>query len=66
MLSSGVATGLTAVSTDVMSRVCKFGGSSLADAAQLRKVVAIVNAEPSRRWVVPSAPGKRFKGDTKV
>ena len=47
-------------------KVVKFGGSSLADAAQFRKVAAIVKGEESRRYVVPSAPGKRFSGDTKV
>ncbi len=47
-------------------KVVKFGGSSLADAAQFQKVAAIVRAEDSRRYVVPSAPGKRFSGDTKV
>lgn len=47
-------------------KVCKFGGSSLANAAQLNKVIDIVLADPSRRIVVVSAPGKRFSGDTKV
>ena len=47
-------------------KVVKFGGSSLADAAQFRKVAAIVREEESRRYVVPSAPGKRHSGDTKV
>lgn len=47
-------------------RVCKFGGSSLADAAQIRKVKAIVEADPDRRFVVPSAPGKRTPGDQKI
>ena len=47
-------------------KVCKFGGSSLADANQLNKVIDIVLADPSRRIVVVSAPGKRNKGDTKV
>ncbi len=47
-------------------KVCKFGGSSLADAKQLNKVIDIVLADPSRRIVVVSAPGKRDKGDTKV
>ncbi len=47
-------------------KVLKFGGSSLADAAQFRKVFAIVNAESERRFVVPSAPGKRYKTDEKV
>ena len=44
----------------------KFGGSSLADAAQFRKVADIVKADPRRRFVVASAPGKRESGDTKV
>ncbi len=47
-------------------RVCKFGGSSVADADQLRKVRAIVEARDDRRFVVPSAPGKRFSADEKV
>lgn len=47
-------------------KVCKFGGSSLADAAQINKVIDIVLADPSRRIVVVSAPGKRNSGDTKV
>lgn len=47
-------------------KVVKFGGSSLADAVQFRKVAAIVKGEETRRYVIPSAPGKRFAGDTKV
>ena len=47
-------------------KVVKFGGSSLADANQFRRVAAIVKADPARRYVVASAPGKRFKDDTKV
>ncbi len=47
-------------------KVCKFGGSSLANAAQVNKVIEIVLADPSRRIVVVSAPGKRHSGDTKV
>ena len=47
-------------------KVCKFGGSSLANATQLNKVIDIVLADPSRRIVVVSAPGKRHSGDTKV
>jgi len=47
-------------------KVVKFGGSSLADAEHFRMVKKIVEAEPSRRYVVPSAPGKRFKEDEKV
>ena len=49
-----------------MIKVTKFGGSSLADAAQFRKVAAIIRSDKSRRYVVPSAPGKRFKEDVKV
>ncbi len=49
-----------------MSKVVKFGGSSLADAKQFRKVADIINADPERCYVVPSAPGKRFIDDTKV
>lgn len=49
-----------------MSKVVKFGGSSLADAKQFRKVANIINADPERCYVVPSAPGKRFSDDTKV
>ena len=44
----------------------KFGGSSLASAAQFRKVGAILSADTARRFVVASAPGKRDSGDTKV
>lgn len=50
----------------MMKKVVKFGGSSLADAGQFRKVAAIILSDPSRVYVVPSAPGKRFKGDTKI
>ena len=49
-----------------MLKVVKFGGSSLADATQFKKVAGIIKAEPERRYVVPSAPGKRSKTDTKV
>ncbi len=48
------------------SKVLKFGGSSLSDAAQFAKVKAIVLSDPTRRFVVPSAPGKRFSTDEKV
>ncbi len=47
-------------------KVVKFGGSSLADAQQFKKVARIVEADPQRRYVVPSAPGKRYDNDTKV
>ncbi|MBP5264260.1 MAG: aspartate kinase [Lachnospiraceae bacterium] len=49
-----------------MSKVVKFGGSSLASAEQFEKVGKIIRADKERRFVVPSAPGKRFKADTKV
>ena len=49
-----------------MKKVVKFGGSSLASAEQFMKVGAIIRADESRRYVVPSAPGKRFSDDTKV
>ena len=49
-----------------MKKVVKFGGSSLANAEQFKKVGDIVRADESRVYVVPSAPGKRFKDDTKV
>lgn len=47
-------------------KVIKFGGSSLADAGQFKKVRAIIVSDPDRRIVVVSAPGKRSKDDTKV
>lgn len=47
-------------------KVCKFGGTSLADAAQILKVCGIVAAEKARKYVVVSAPGKRTSDDTKV
>ena len=49
-----------------MKKVVKFGGSSLANAEQFQKVGNIIRSEEGRRYVVPSAPGKRFSGDTKV
>ena len=49
-----------------MKKVVKFGGSSLASADQFEKAGAIIRADYSRRYVVPSAPGKRFSKDTKV
>ena len=49
-----------------MKKVVKFGGSSLASAEQFKKVGAIIRADGTRRYVVPSAPGKRFSDDTKV
>ena len=47
-------------------KVVKFGGSSLADAGQIKKAAAIIKGDADRRYVVPSAPGKRFKEDIKV
>lgn len=47
-------------------KVCKFGGSSVASAEQILKVIDIVAKDPDRRVVVVSAPGKRFKGDEKI
>ena len=49
-----------------MKKVVKFGGSSLASAEQFKKAADIIHADSSRVYVVPSAPGKRFNGDTKV
>lgn len=46
--------------------VTKFGGSSLADAHQFEKVKNIIEANPERRYVVPSAPGKRHSKDYKI
>ena len=49
-----------------MKKVVKFGGSSLASAEQFKKVGSIIRKEESRRYVIPSAPGKRTPDDTKV
>ena len=49
-----------------MKKVVKFGGSSLASAAQFKKVGEIIHADADRKFVVPSAPGKRNSKDTKV
>ena len=47
-------------------KVVKFGGSSLADADQIRKAAAIIKSDADRRYVVPSAPGKRSSSDVKI
>ena len=47
-------------------KVAKFGGSSLADAVQFKKVYDIIKADPAIKFVVPSAPGRRFPEDFKV
>lgn len=49
-----------------MLKVCKFGGSSVANAAQFRKIKDIVNSDPSRKIIVASACGKAYKEDHKV
>ena len=49
-----------------MKKVVKFGGSSLASAEQFRKVGEIIRSDEGRRYVVPSAPGKRYSDDIKV
>ena len=49
-----------------MLKVAKFGGTSLADAAQFKKVYEIVKNNNERKYVVVSAPGKRFKDDNKI
>lgn len=46
--------------------VAKFGGTSLAGAEQFKKVKNIINADENRKFIVPSAPGKRFPDDIKV
>lgn len=47
-------------------KVLKFGGTSLCDADHFRKVAEIIKSDPARRYVVVSAPGKRFLGDSKI
>lgn len=47
-------------------KVCKFGGTSMATPESIRQVESIIKSDPERKYVVVSAPGKRFKGDTKV
>ena len=49
-----------------MKKVVKFGGSSLASAEQFVKVGNIIHSDEDRKFVVPSAPGKRYDNDTKV
>lgn len=47
-------------------KVAKFGGSSVADGFQLEKMRKIITSDPDRRYIVVSAPGKRFSGDNKI
>lgn len=49
-----------------MVKVAKFGGSSLADARQFEKVKNIIESDPERRFIVASAPGKRYDQDNKI
>ena len=49
-----------------MIKVAKFGGSSLADASQFKKVASIVEADPMRKIIVVSASGKRNREDNKI
>lgn len=49
-----------------MLKVCKFGGTSMADAKAFRQVKKIIEADSSRKYIVVSAPGKRFKEDIKI
>ena len=49
-----------------MIKVCKFGGTSMSDGMNFRRVKEIINSDPARRFVVVSAPGKRFGNDSKV
>jgi len=49
-----------------MLKVAKFGGTSMADATQFKKVYDIINSDAERKFVVVSAPGKRFKEDNKI
>ena len=49
-----------------VAKVVKFGGSSLASAEQFKKAGEIIRADETRIYVVPSAPGKRYKNDAKV
>ena len=44
-----------------MKKVVKFGGSSLASAEQFKKVKSIIQGDDTRRYVIPSAPGKRYE-----
>ena len=46
--------------------VCKFGGSSVADAERIRNILSVLQLDPRRRFVVVSAPGKRSNADKKI
>ncbi len=49
-----------------MIKVCKFGGTSMSDANSMRQVKSIIESDASRKFIVVSAPGKRFKDDIKI
>ena len=49
-----------------MIKVCKFGGTSMSDGINLRRVADIIESDPERKYIVVSAPGKRYSGDEKV
>ena len=49
-----------------MLKITKFGGSSVANAEQFKKIKAIIQQDPTRRYIVVSAPGKRFAADNKI
>ncbi len=49
-----------------MIKVCKFGGTSMADGVNMARIRSILDRDPARRYIVVSAPGKRYSGDTKV
>ncbi len=66
MIVRGIHTERKVQEEIVMIKVVKFGGSSLASAEQFKKVGDIIRADESRKYVVPSAPGKRYSNDTKV
>lgn len=66
MIVRGIQTERKVQEERLMIKVVKFGGSSLASAEQFKKVGDIIRADESRKYVVPSAPGKRYSNDTKV
>ena len=47
-------------------KVAKFGGSSVADAIQINKIKNIVDADETRKYIIVSAPGKRFDNDSRL
>jgi len=48
------------------NKVCKFGGTSLANLSQVDKAIGIIRSDTYRRFIIPSAPGERYRGDPKV